>query len=118
MEFPMETKYLNLVVMIMKNLVDQININMDNQQALIDVIGQHIGLAPKQEAPTTKAFSNEGHGPHTLFVKTKPSPFLNNNSWHHFPKVDMRKFDGSNPSGWVTLMEHYFSLHDIYNDFM
>ena len=28
----------------------------------------------------------------------------------------MRKFDGSNPLGWVTQMEHYFSLHDIKDD--
>jgi hypothetical protein len=38
------------------------------------------------------------------------------NSWHHFPKVDMNKFDGSDPSGWVTQMEHYFSLHGIIDD--
>jgi hypothetical protein len=30
--------------------------------------------------------------------------------------VDMTKFDGSNPTGWVTKMEHYFSLYDIKDD--
>jgi hypothetical protein len=25
----------------------------------------------------------------------------------------VNKFDGSNPTGWVTQMEHYFSLHGI-----
>jgi hypothetical protein len=35
---------------------------------------------------------------------------------HHFqrdirlPRVDVTKFDGSNPTGYVTQMEHYFSL--------
>jgi hypothetical protein len=35
---------------------------------------------------------------------------------HHFqrdiclPRVDVTKFDGSDPTGWVTQMEHYFSL--------
>ena len=38
---------------------------------------------------------------------------------HHFqcdlrlPRVDVTKFDGSNPTGWVTQMEHYFSLYGI-----
>jgi hypothetical protein len=28
----------------------------------------------------------------------------------------MTKFDGSDPTGWVTQMEHYFSLYDITNE--
>ena len=28
----------------------------------------------------------------------------------------MHKFDGSDPAGWVSQMEHYFSLHDIRYD--
>jgi hypothetical protein len=41
---------------------------------------------------------------------------------HHFqcdlrlPWVDVTKFDGSNPIGWVTQMEHYFSLYAITDD--
>jgi hypothetical protein len=41
---------------------------------------------------------------------------------HHFqrdlrlPWVDVTKFDGSDPTGWVTQMEHYFSLYDITDD--
>jgi hypothetical protein len=27
--------------------------------------------------------------------------------------VEVNKFDGSDPTGWVTQMEHYFSLYDI-----
>jgi hypothetical protein len=30
--------------------------------------------------------------------------------------VDVTKFDGSNPTSWVTQMEHYFSLYDIIDD--
>jgi hypothetical protein len=42
-----------------------------------------------------------------------------NFSSHHFQRdlrlhrVDVNKFDGSYPMGWVTQMEHYFSLHGI-----
>ena len=41
---------------------------------------------------------------------------------HHFqhdlllPHVDVTKFDGSDPTGWVTQMEYYFSLYDITDD--
>jgi hypothetical protein len=31
----------------------------------------------------------------------------------HFPKVDLNKFVGLNPIGWVDQIEHYFSLHAI-----
>jgi hypothetical protein len=31
--------------------------------------------------------------------------------------VDVTKLDGSDPTGWVTQMEHYFSLYDITDDF-
>ena len=34
----------------------------------------------------------------------------------HLPRVDVTKFDGLDPTGWVTQMEHYFSLYDITND--
>jgi hypothetical protein len=32
------------------------------------------------------------------------------------PRVDVTKFYGSDPTGWVTQMEHYFSLYDITDD--
>jgi hypothetical protein len=32
------------------------------------------------------------------------------------PKVEVNKFDASCPTGWVTQMEHYFSLHGITDD--
>jgi hypothetical protein len=41
---------------------------------------------------------------------------------HHFqhdlrlPWVDVTKFDGSDPTSWVTQMEHYFSLYNIIDD--
>jgi hypothetical protein len=30
--------------------------------------------------------------------------------------VDVTKFDGSDPTSWVTQMEHYFSLYDMTYD--
>jgi hypothetical protein len=31
-------------------------------------------------------------------------------------RVDVTKFDGSDPTSWVTQMEHYFSLYNIIDD--
>ena len=42
-------------------------------------------------------------------------PFQSN-PFHHdlrLPRVEVKKIDGSDPTGWVTQMEHYFSLHGI-----
>jgi hypothetical protein len=67
----------------------------------------------QEETSNSRLFSHQqpSSGPHNH----KP---MDNNIWHHFPKVDLNKFDGSNPSGWVTQMEHYFTLHGITDDMM
>jgi hypothetical protein len=44
---------------------------------------------------------------------------LHYNSLSHdprLPRVEVNKFDGLDPTGWVTQMEHYFSLHGINDD--
>jgi hypothetical protein len=49
-------------------------------------------------------------------VDSSQSPHFHSNSFHHEPRlphVEVNKFDGSDPTGWVTQMEHYFSLHGI-----
>jgi hypothetical protein len=57
--------------------------------------------------------------PHT---EDENSSHSHNFQHHHFqrdlrlPRVDVTKFDGSDPTGWVTQMEHYFSLYCITDD--
>jgi hypothetical protein len=57
--------------------------------------------------------------PHTEGDHSSHSHTMKN---HHFqydlrlPCVDVTKFDGSNPTVWVTEMEHYFSLYIITYD--
>jgi len=43
---------------------------------------------------------------------------MDNNIWHCSPKADLNKFDGFDPLGWATQMEHYFALQGITNDMM
>jgi hypothetical protein len=57
-----------------------------------------------------------------LHTKDETSSHSHNSNPHHFQHdlrllwVDVTKFDGSDPTGWVTQMEHYFSLYDITYD--
>jgi hypothetical protein len=49
-------------------------------------------------------------------VDSYQSPHFQSNSFHReprLPRVEVNKFDESNPMVWVTQMEHYFSLHGI-----
>ena len=54
--------------------------------------------------------------------KTEGETSSNSFQPHHFqrdirlPWVDVTKFDGSDPTSWVTQMEHYFSLYNITDD--
>jgi hypothetical protein len=32
---------------------------------------------------------------------------------NHFPKIDMRNFDGKYPITWILQMEQFFDLHDV-----
>jgi hypothetical protein len=52
-------------------------------------------------------------------VDSSESPHFHSISFHHeprLPRIEVNKFDGSIPIGWVTQMEHYFSLHGITNE--
>jgi hypothetical protein len=54
-----------------------------------------------------------------LHTEGETSSHSQNFQPHHFqrdlclPRVDVTKFDGSNPTRWVTQMEHYFSSYYI-----
>jgi len=56
-----------------------------------------------------------GHYPPPFDSHKHKSFSIDNNVYHHLPKVNLNKFDGCNPSAWVTQTEHYFSLHGITN---
>jgi hypothetical protein len=74
-------------------------------------------LCTKLHIPTDNPSSSSP--PHYEGDHSSHSHTLQN---HHFqrnlrlPRVDVTKFDGSDPTGWVTEMEHYFSLYGIMDD--
>jgi hypothetical protein len=73
-----------------------------------------LALCTKLHIPTDNPSSSSP--PHIEGDHSSHSHTLQN---HHFqrdlrlPRVDVTKFDGSDPTGWVTQMEHYFSLYGI-----
>jgi hypothetical protein len=54
---------------------------------------------------------------HLNGVDSSHSMVFQSNSFHRDPRleprVEVNKFDGLDSMGWVTQMEHYFSLHGI-----
>jgi hypothetical protein len=74
-------------------------------------------LCTKLKIPTDDPFSDASpktEGEHSSHSHTfQPHHFQRD---LHLPRVDVTKFDGSDPTSWVTQMEHYFSLYGITDD--
>jgi hypothetical protein len=74
-------------------------------------------LCTKLKIHTDDHFS-EAHPKNEGETSSHPHTFPS----HHFqrdirlPRVDMTKFYGLDPTGWVTQMEHHFSLYGITDD--
>jgi hypothetical protein len=71
-------------------------------------------LCTKLHIPTDNPSSSSP--PHTKGDHSSHSHTLLNHNFQrdlHLLRVDVTKFDGSDPTSWVTQMEHYFSLYGI-----
>jgi hypothetical protein len=76
-----------------------------------------LALRTKLHIPTDNP-SSSSH-PHTEGDHSSHSHNFQNHHFQHdlcLPRVDVTKFDGSDPTGWVTQMEDYFSLYGITDD--
>jgi hypothetical protein len=95
------------------------SVNVAVQSAMAEVKNElesvFVLLCTKLKIPLDDSFSDE-------HKKTKGETSSHSFQPHHFqrdihlPWVDVTKFDGSDPTGWVTQMEHYFSLYNITDD--
>ena len=101
------------------------SVNVAMQSAMVEVKHElttqlesvFASLCTKLKIPTDDPFSDappKTEGEHSSHSHTFQP--------HHFqrdlrlPRVDVTKFDGSDPTSWVTQMEHYFSLYNIIDD--
>jgi len=74
-------------------------------------------LCTKLNIPTNDPFSDAP--PNTKGENFSHSHTFQHHRFQHdlrLPRVDVTKFDGSDPTSWVTQMEHYFSLYGIADD--
>jgi hypothetical protein len=74
-------------------------------------------LCTKLKIPTDDHFSEAP--PKTEGKHSSHSHTFQHQHFQHdirLPHVDVTKFDGLDPIGWVTQMEHYFSLYGITDD--
>jgi hypothetical protein len=74
-------------------------------------------LCTKLHIPTDNPSSSSP--PHTKGDHSSHSHTLQNHHFQHdlpLPRVDVTKFDGLDPTSWVTQMEHYFYLYDNTDD--
>jgi hypothetical protein len=64
----------------------------------------------------TPESENVSHEIHDEDTRNMNQEWRNSNFWlknNHFPKIDMRKFDGKDPITWILDMEKLFDLHDV-----
>jgi hypothetical protein len=95
------------------------SVNVVVQSAMAEVKHEleyvFVSLCTKLKIPLDDSFPN-------AHKKTEGETSSHSFQPHHFqrdirlPRVDVTKFDGSDPTGWVTQMEHYFSLYNITDD--
>jgi hypothetical protein len=69
---------------------------------LSDQLNIHVGY-PNID-PTKEEFTTPKSQATHMFQDNHHPHFEDHNSWHHFPKANMNKFDDLDPSGWVTQM--------------
>jgi hypothetical protein len=79
----------------------------DKQSQALEQLLEGKNVEPTLEEPQSSNYE---------YTHASHSPWVSPPSWNKVPKVDMHKFDGYNPTGWVSQMEQYFSLHDIQDD--
>jgi hypothetical protein len=63
-----------------------------------------------------ESHSEDIHSSHSKNPRSSHSHWGPPHCWNKVPKVEMHEFDGCDPAGWVSQMEHYFSLDDIRDD--
>jgi hypothetical protein len=104
-----------------KESLNQVTSEIDSTNSRIEKL--EIQAQKKIDALVVNHLLNRPQGPsfsdqtfHLDGADSSHSMLFQSNSFHcdpHLSQVEVNKFDGSDPTGWVTQMEHYFSLHVI-----
>jgi hypothetical protein len=112
----------------LQNFVNQSHVSIEHVTSQLDSTNSHIDTL--ESNLTTQLTSLQSvvnqllNLPMGTSSSTQPdafdssqSPHFHSNSFHrepHLPYIEVNKFDGFDPTSWVTQMEHYFFLHGIF----
>jgi hypothetical protein len=80
---------------------------------LKDEIMEVLKIFITEKTPESENASHETHDEDTRKVNQE---WRNSNfglKTNHFPKIDMRKFDGKDPITWILQIEQLFDLHNV-----
>jgi hypothetical protein len=124
LETQKEVKQLNAIVASIDSSINAtINTTMQSsmeevkQELTTQLESVFASLCTKLKIPTDDHFSEappKTEGKHSSHSHTFQHQHLQHDI--RLPWVDVTKFDGSDPTSWVTQMEHYFSLYGITDD--
>jgi hypothetical protein len=93
-----------------KAKLEEINTNMDGlKREIMEVLKNFL----IERTPESENVSHEIHNEDTRKMNQE---WRNSNlglKTNHFPKIDMRNFDGKDPITWILQMEKFFDLHDV-----
>ena len=93
--------------------IDNLELTMQSIQTQLDNLSKLISKG-KEEAHV-EAHNGKGHSE----GESSHSPHVwgtHQQSRQRPPKLDMHKFDGSQPAAWIAQMEQYFNLNNILDD--
>eukprot|EP00253_Pinus_taeda_P036727 PITA_36727 len=100
--------------------LDKLETNMNELKNTLDDLSNMVRQAfVKGKEPALEDHYNDhegesSHSPHAW--RTHPPPNRDLPLSQRTPKLDMQKFDGSNPSAWLAQMEQYFELNRLEDD--
>jgi hypothetical protein len=104
----------------------QVNKDILTIHEKMDLIQEQLGSQIVEVHSPLHQFMNKFQGPsssnpplYTEGVDSNQPLHSHSNSLPHdpfLPRVEVNKFDGSDPQALVTQMEHYFSLHGIIDE--
>ena len=103
--------------------LDKLETNMNELKNTLDELSSMVrqaldkGKEPALEDHYNDHVHHEGESSHSPHVwHTHPPPNRDLPLSQRPPKLDMQKFDGSNPSAWLAQMEQYFKLNRLQDD--
>jgi hypothetical protein len=92
-------------------------VTKDELQGMMDGLKMEIMEGLKifliERTSKSEKVSHEIHDEYTRKMNQEWRKYNFGLKTNHFPKMDMRNFDGKDPITWILQMEQFFDLHDV-----